>query len=244
MADRILVPVALPEPEPLSQTLVDDLASLDVVLLGFFTVPDQTPTEVAAEEFREDAQTELDEIAEQFTEAGASVKTRLEFGKDRTGTISRVAAEEDCDAELDPAPTDSVGKILVPVPDVVEFARLPTFVRVLAEDTTTAVTLFHVAEGDESLELGRDIVTDTRDRMLEEGFDPDLLDTMVVEGTEHDREILDTASEYDGVVMYEAESRLGDRVFGTLPDRIANQTGDPVIVVKRDYEPTLREGDS
>ena len=28
---------------------------------------------------------------------------------------------------------------------------------------------------------------------------------------------------------------LGDRVFGTLPDRIADETGDPVIVIKRDF---------
>jgi len=61
------------------------------------------------------------------------------------------------------------------------------------------------------------------------------VDTRITEGDEHDDEILRVADEYDAVVMYEAESRLGDRVFGTLPDRIANETGDPVIVVNRDY---------
>jgi len=82
MTDRILVPVELPDPEPLSQTLIDDLASLEIVLLGHFGVPEQTPAGVAAEQFRESAQETLDEIAQRFTAAGASVETRLEFGKD------------------------------------------------------------------------------------------------------------------------------------------------------------------
>jgi nucleotide-binding universal stress UspA family protein len=43
--------------------------------------------------------------------------------------------------------------------------------------------------------------------------------------------------------MYDAASRLGDRIFGSLPDRIANETGDPVIVVRRDYEPQVRDAD-
>lgn len=241
MADRILVPLELPNPEPLSQTLVEDIASLQVVLLGHYNLPEQTPRDAAAEQFGEDARETLSEIAQRFTDAGASVETRLEFGKDRTSTINRVTAEEDCDAELDHAPTDEIGSILVPLPDVAEFSRLPTFVRVLAEDTTSEVTLFHVVEGEESRELGTQIVTDTREGMIAEGFDPELIDTMIAEGTEHDTEILRAADDYDAVVMYEAESRLGDRLFGTLPDRIANNTGDPVIVVKRDYEPTLRD---
>lgn len=241
MADTILVPLELPDPEPLSQTLIDDIASLNVVLLGHYNIPEQTPSDAAAEQFGEDARETLSEIAQRFTDAGASVETRIEFGKDRAATISRVAKEEDCDAELDPAPTDEIGSILVPLPDVAEFSRLPTFVQVLAEDTTSEVTLFHVVEGEESREIGTQIVTDTREGMIAEGFDAELLDTLIVEGTEHDTEILRAAADYDAVVMYEAESRLGDRIFGTLPDRIANETGDPVIVVKRDYEPSLRD---
>jgi len=58
--------------------------------------------------------------------------------------------------ELEPAPTDSIERILVPVPDV--------------------------AEDDESHERGQQIVDDTREGMIAEGFDPDLLDTRVVDG--------------------------------------------------------------
>ena len=235
MVDTILVPLELPDPEPLSQVLIDDLASLDVVLLGHYGLPEQTPASSAREQFGAEAQETLDEIAERFTEAGASVRTRLVFGKDRAATIEQVANEEDCAAELDPAPTEEINRILVPLPDVAEFTRLPKFIRLLTEDSTQQITLFHVVEGEERREEGERIVAETQERLIEMGFDSESVDTRVVEGTEHDDEILRVADEYDAVVMYEAESRLGDHIFGSLPDRIADGTGDPVIVVDRDY---------
>ncbi len=236
---RILVPVELPDPEPISQVLVEDLSSMDVVLLGHYGVPEQTPADMASEQFGDEAQAELDELAARFREAGASVTTRLVFGKARGATIDRVAVEEDCDAELDPAETDHIGHILVPVPDVNEFSLLPEFVRLLCEDTTSEITLFHVVEGAEDRKRGEEIVEQTREWMVEAGFDEGLVNTLLVEGTDHDQEIIRVADDYDAVVMYEAEPRTGERFFGSLPDRIKKETGDPVIVVRRDYEPAV-----
>ena len=235
MVDTILVPLELPDPEPLSPVLIEDLASLSVVILGHYDLPEQTPAALAREQFGEDAQATLDEVADAFAEAGASVRTRLVFGKDRAAAIQQVAVEEDCAAELDPAPTEGIGRILVPLPDVAEFDQLPGFIRVLSEDSTQRITLFHVVEGGESREQGERVVTETRERLIGDGFDAAAVDTLVVEGDEHDEEILRVAADYDAVVMYEPESRLGDRVFGTLADRIAGETADPVIVVNRDY---------
>lgn len=235
MAHTILVPVELPDPEPLSPVLISDLASLDIVVLGHYQVPEQTPTEVAREQLAADAQATLDDIAASFDQAGASVRTRLVFGKDRAAAIERIAAEESCDAELDPAPTSAINRILVPIPDVAEFTRLPEFVDVLCDDTTQEITLFHVIEGDERLDRGEQIVAEAREGMIAAGFDPAMIRTRLVRGDDHDDEILRAADEYDAVVMYEPSAGLRDRIFGTLADRIADETGDPVILVRRDY---------
>jgi len=235
MADKILIPFELPDPEPLSEVLVEDFSTLDVVIMGHYAVPEQTPRDVAREQFEEEAQATLDEIAARFAEKGANTKTRLVFGSERGESIDRIAVEEGCAAELDPAPTEGIERILVPLPDVAEFERLPEFVRVLCEESTKEITLFHVVEGEEDKEKGEGIVKETREGLLERGFDPDEVDTLVVEGKEHDDDIIRVADDYDAVVMYEAESRRGDRIFGTLPDRIAKKTGDPVVIVRRDY---------
>jgi len=235
MASKVLIPFELPDPEPLSKILVEDFSTLDVVIMGHYAVPEQTPRGVAREQFENEAQATLDGIAARFAERGTNTKTRLVFGKERGESIDRIAIEEGCAAELDPAPTEGIEKILVPLPDVAEFSRLPEFVRLLCEETTNEITLFHVVEGEEERQRGEDIVEETREGLLERGFDPDEVDTLVVEGGEHDDEIIRVADDYDAVVMYEAESQLGDRIFGTLPDRIKKKTGDPVVIVRRDY---------
>ncbi len=235
MADTILVPFELPDPEPLSPVLVEDLASLDVVLLGHYGLPEQTPARDAREQFGEEAAATLDALAEPFRAQGTSVETRLVFGKDRAAAIDGVMLEADCAAELTPAPTEGIRRILVPVPDVAEFTRLPRFIDVLCENATLEITLFHVVEGEEARERGEAIVAETRDGLLEAGFDADTVDTRIVESDAHDEEILRVADEYGAVVMYEPAPNIADHVFGTLPDRIADRTGDPVIVVRRDF---------
>jgi len=235
MADTILIPFELPDPQPISDVLVEDLAPLSIVAMGHFQVPEQTPTDMAREQFEAEAQAELDEVTEPFHERSPSVRTRLVFGKTRGDAINRVVLEENCAAELDPAPTEGIDRILVPIPGVAEFARLPEFIEVLCEAVTQEVTLFHVAEGPESVAEGERVLAETHSGLIEAGLDDDLINTRIVEGESHDEEILAAAADYDAVVMYDAASRIRDRVFGTLPDRIATQTGDPVIVVRRDY---------
>jgi len=242
MVDTILVPFELPDPEPISGVLVEDLAPLDIVALGHFSVPEQTPADMAREQFEAEAQAALDEVAAPFRDRSPSVRTRLVFGKTRETAINRVMLEEDCAAELDPAPTEGIDRILVPIPASVEFTRLPEFIQVLCEETTREVTLFHVAEGEESIAEGEAILAETHDGLVDAGLDDDLVDMRIVEGDDHDEEILSAAADYDAVVMYDAASRIRDRVFGSLPDRIANQTGDPVIVVRRDYDSEAPDG--
>lgn len=235
MVDTILVPIELPDPEPIAPELVADLASLDVVVLGHYDLPEQTPSGAAREQFEAEATEQLDAVAAPFREAGASVRTRLVFGKDRPTAIDQIAIEEECVAELDPAPTDGINRILVPLPDVAEFEHLPQFVELLCQETESTVTLFHVVEGEEDRVEGEAIVRKTREGLLSAGFDAADIETAVVDAEDHDKEIIRVAGDHDAVVMYEAESQLGDRIFGTLPDRIREATGDPVIVVRRDF---------
>lgn len=237
MTHKILVPFELPDAEPISPVLVDDLSSMGIVALGHFTLPEQTPTDIARTQFGEEAQAELDDLVAPFREAGTEVTTRLVFGKDRARTIDRIAIEEGCDAELDPAPTEGIERILVPLIDTENLDRLEDFIGSLREELTTEITLFHVAEqGDdiaEDPEAIEEMLHAAREAMIGDGFDPDLVDVSVVVSEGHDKEILAKADDYDAVVMGEADPGIAERIFGTLPDRIANRTGDPVIVVRR-----------
>ena len=236
---RVLVPFELPGAASLSQHLVDELASVDVVVLGHYNLPEQTPSSVASEQFGEEAEAEIGEIATQFRDAGADVTTRVVFGKDRNAAVTQVATEEECIAELIPAETDSMDRVLVPVPDA-DIDRLPEFVRLVYNDMTQEVTLLHVAEG-EAIERGKQRLSEARDELIQAGFSSELVDSKLLEDSDHDSKIKALAEEYDAVVMYEAESRFGDFLFGSLPQRVAGKTDDPVLVVRRDYEPQVRD---
>jgi hypothetical protein len=233
MTHRILVPFEIPGGEPLSPVLVRDLAPIEIVALGHYALPEQTPPQAAREQFLDDATAELEELTSGLREAGAAVTNRVVFGRDRAKTIDRVAIEEDCDAELDPAPTDGIDRILVPLVDAANLDRLADFVAALLEEGT-AVTLFHVVEGDESATDAESMLHDARSVLLERGFDPDRVD-VAVESGQHDGAILRRAADHDAVVMDETAPTVPERIFGTLPDRIADRTGDPVIVVRRNY---------
>jgi len=236
---RVLIPFELPDAASLSQHLIDELASVDVVVLGHYNLPEQTPSSVASEQFGEGAKAEMDEIATQFREAGADVTARVVFGKDHSAAIKQVATEENCVAELIPAETDSMDRILVPIPDA-DIDRLPEFVRLVYNDMTQEVTLLHVAEG-EAVERGKQRLSKAREQLIQAGFASELVNSKLVEDSDHDSRIKALADEYDAVVMYEAESRLGDFLFGSLPQRIADETDDPVLVVRRDYEPQVQD---
>lgn len=233
MSHRILVPFELPDAAPISRLLIEDLAEMDVVVLGHYNLPEQTPPDAARGQFGEEAMSELDALSADFEEAGIDVTKRVVFGKDRDKAIDQVAIEEDCDAELDPAPTDGIERILVPLVDTSNLDRMSYFVHALTEDTTVEVTLFHVAEGDEDVTEAEAMLGDARQTMIESGFDPNLIDVAVTESNEHDDEILRMAEEYDSVVMSEGSHTVSRRIFGTLPDKIADRTGDPVIIVRK-----------
>jgi hypothetical protein len=66
----ILVDLELPEPAPLPSALIRVLSSLRVVLLGWFSVPEQTSPAQARDQFGAEAEETLDAAARRFENAG------------------------------------------------------------------------------------------------------------------------------------------------------------------------------
>jgi nucleotide-binding universal stress UspA family protein len=233
MTHRVLVPFELPDPEPLSPVLVTDLAPMDVVVLGHYSLPEQTPPSAAREQFETGAQVTLDALAAPFEDAGSTVTTRLVFGRDRQRTIDRVAVEEGCDAELDPAPTEAIERVLVPTRDAGNLERLTDFVRALVGESTKTVTLFHVLGPDESTEAAERMLANAREEITRLGLPAEMVETTVTDEQDPKQAIVERAGSYDVVVVGETDATTVERIFGELPDRIVDRTGTPVLVVRR-----------
>jgi nucleotide-binding universal stress UspA family protein len=228
---RVLVPFELPDADPLPPVLVETLASMEVVVLGHYGLPEQTPPTAARDQFEADASTELDGLARPFEDVGTAVTTRLVFGKARAKTIDRVAVEEGCDVVLTPGRVEAIERLFVPLRGEENFDRILAFVAELLATTDASVTLFHSGEASDRLP-GEEILGDATDRLVAAGVGPDRIASELSEGADVEGSIVDLADAYDLLVLGETEPSLRNRVFGTVPAQVTADTEDPAFVVR------------
>ncbi|WP_299266584.1 universal stress protein [Halorientalis sp.] len=228
---NVLIPLELPDPDPIPSVLVDTLASMEVVVLGHYGLPEQTPPSAGRNQFETKANTELDGLAQPLAEAGASVTTRLVFGKARDKTIDRVAVEEDCDVILTPGQAKTVERIVVPMRGAENLDRITSFVGELLSATDASVTLFHTSESSDRLP-GEELLAAATDRLVETGVAPDRINQQLSEDEDVERSIVELGEDFDLLVLGETEPSLRDRIFGTVPAQVTADTEDPAFVVR------------
>jgi nucleotide-binding universal stress UspA family protein len=228
---RVLVPFELPDADPVPPVLVDTLAAMEVVALGHYGLPEQTPPSVGRDQFEPDAAAELADLAQAFEDAGVPVTTRLVFGKAREKTIDRVAIEEDCDVILTPGRAETIERVAVPLRGEENFDRIISFVGELLSETDASVTLFHTSEASDRLP-GEEILADATDRLLETGVAPDRISRQLAEAEDVGRSIVDLGDDFDILVLGETEPSLRDRILGTVPAQVTADTEDPAFVVR------------
>ncbi|WP_118831284.1 universal stress protein [Salinibacter ruber] len=233
----ILVDVELPEPESLAPALIDALSPLRVVLLGWFSVPEQTTPAQARDQFGAEAEDTLGAAARQFEEAGAEVTTRLVFTGDELDTISRVSVEESCDAVLIPGPVEQLRRVLVPLRGIQNVREIAPFVADLCQDGTARVTLLHILEGDETTAASReDVLEPAAERMRSAGIGAGLLELNSVAADSPADTIVEWAGEHDLVVLGETQPSVREVLFGTMPEQIVEAVNVPIIVVRHGEE--------
>ncbi len=233
----ILVDVELPEPESLAPALIDALSPLRVVLLGWFSVPEQTSPAQARDQFGAEAEDTLGAAARRFEEAGAEVTTRLVFTGDELDTISRVSVEESCDALLIPGPVEQLRRVLVPLRGIQNVREIAPFVADLCQDGTARVTLLHILEGDETTAASReDVLEPAAERMRSAGIEAGLLELNSVAADSPADTIVEWAGEHDLVVLGETQPSVREVLFGTMPEQIVEAVNVPIIVVRHGEE--------
>ncbi|WP_132060911.1 adenine nucleotide alpha hydrolase family protein [Halorussus amylolyticus] len=243
MTDRpsILVPIRVLEGESVPEGVPELLAHAHVVMLGYHVIPEQTAPGQAQMQFEDRATERLDEYETMFEAAGATVERRLVFTHDGQKTIDRMTAEHDCMAVLVPNATGAVEDVLVAVRGAVGIDRLARVVAGLFGETDASVTLYHIAEDEETDEDVGTLLEGMVNRLKDQGVDASRIETRI----DRDREALDaiteTADTFDTVVMGETDPSLATFVFGMPADQVADRFLGPVFVVQRDPTPNEDE---
>lgn len=245
MQDRptVLVPVRVLEGESIPEGVPELLANAHVVLLGYHVVPDQTATGQARTQFEDQATHRLDEFEAILEDAGATVDSRLVFTHEGQQTIDRTIAEQGCTAVLVPNATAPPENVLVAVRGTVGLDRLVRVVSGLFAPTDVDVTLYHVADEDETDEDAETLLDGIATRLAEEGMDAGAIDVRVARDGGPQGAIVDVANEFDVVVMGESDPSLATFVFGMRAEQVAEQFLGPVLVVQREKPTTDAESD-
>ncbi len=248
---RVLVPVAVLEGESVSPGLISLLGAVDVTVLGYHVLPEQTPPDQARLQFEERATAALESINDDFRGAGGAADHRLVFTHDREQTIERVTDEVDADAFAVPGATGEVERVLVSLSGDVDVDRVLSFVEALVGGRAIGVTLFLAAEdqapadaadagasegtgpaeGDASdaADVAAARLEAAADRLREAGIDADT--ALAAAGSPFDA-LIDAVPGHDAVVMGERAPSFRSFVFGDESERVAAASVGPVLVVR------------
>jgi nucleotide-binding universal stress UspA family protein len=231
MTSRVLVTLELPDPETIPPAIIETFPSMDVVVLGHYSVPEQTPPSAARSQFEEEAQSKLKEISRPLEDAGMSAKTRLVFSRGLNRTIDQVATEEGCDVILTTGQVESIDRLFVPLRGEENFDRILSFARELLSVNNASVTLFHTNE-ESDRRPGEELLGDATDRLVEAGIDPDRIDRKLASEQDTGKSIIEIGSGYDVMILGETEPSLRERIFGNVPAKVTSNTEDPAFVVR------------
>lgn len=228
---RILVPVDVSEPDPPSMGVLDVLRPFEIVLLGYFPVPDQAEPAHVRSDFEDEAAARLDALtADRPDTSGVLV-----FTHDREATIDRVADQHDCDCVLTTGDTAAIERILVPIRGDVNLERIVSVVAGLLSDSDATATFFHAVAADAEPSVGEFLLRGSIDRLTEYGVDEDRVDWRLSENGDRRDDIVAASADYDLVVLGESEPSLRERIIGAVLSSILDDIDVPALVV-RDVE--------
>ena len=205
------------------------LGTVDVTVLGYHVPPDQTGSDQARSQFEERATSALEDIAQEFRQAGGDADYRLVFTHDRQQSINRVAEDTNSRAIVTPGATGDLERILVSLTGKVAVDRILTFVEELIDDRDIGVTLFVVSEGTNE---DSPLLEESKARLEGAGI---AVQTEVATGPTIGA-LVDAVPGHDAVVVGEKAPSLASLVLGEESERVASAAVSPVLVVREDEE--------
>ena len=231
---RVLVPVEVLEGKTVAPGLMSLLGTMDVTVLGYHVLPEQTPPDQARHQYEERATAALEALSEEFADADGAADHRLVFTHDREQTVRRVADEIDAAAFAISGMAGDVDDLLVSLSGDVDIDRIIAFVIDLVGDRDIAVTLLLAGDAEATVD---DRLETAATQLREAGIDTD---TSTAAGSPFDS-LMDAAPTHDAIVIGEAAPSLRSLVFGDEAERVAAASVGPVLVVRRDETPETTE---
>lgn len=220
---NVLITFDLPDADPLPPVLTEALTTTQVVALGHYKLPEQTPPGAAREQFGSEIREALTKLVRPLESANIPVQTQLVFSSARQKAIDRVARKDDCDAILTMGQVDSLDRLFVALDGGPEFDRLLSFVADLLTATDASVILFHTRE----LTL-----TNATDQLIERGIDHERIYQQLSGRTDVERRVVEVENECDLLVVGEPDPSSEIQALGTISPEITLDMDNPAFIIR------------
>ena len=231
-SSSILVPIDISASNLPAQPLTDLCRSVDVVLLGYYPVPDQVAPAQLRQDHGSDATETLGEIADEFRTRDIDVTEELVFTHDRQDTIDRVADKYGCDAVLTLGEVRQIERVLVPLRGDTNLEQIVSLLVDIMRMSDVSITFFHSVVEDSDPSHGESLVRGAVDRLDEAGIDRERINWQLSDKPSPNDEIIELAREYDLLVLGETNPSLRERILGTVPSRVVDEVDKPSFIMR------------
>ncbi|GAA0282883.1 universal stress protein [Halobacterium noricense] len=237
-AQTLLVPVVFPDPDvyPLDDGNIVGLSGFDVVLFGYWELPEGVSPETGRAANEADAQAVLYEMAAQFSRGGASTSVQLHFGRPGAAEAAlqdRIAESTDADAVLAGGHITMWTNVLVPLRDARRRDEVVTFLSGLDVDSLFTLELFHAASDRGEIDAATETLESVKAALVERGFAADAVDVTVEVHEDAGRAIAERAQRHNLVVMGETQELPDDAKFlGPVSQAVLDRADTPVVVLR------------
>lgn len=231
-SSSILVPIDISASNLPAQPLTDLCRSVDVVLLGYYPVPDQVAPAQLRQDHGSDATETLGKIADEFRTRDIDVTEELVFTHDRQDTIDRVADKYGCDAVLTLGEVRQIERVLVPLRGDTNLEQIVSLLVDIMRMSDVSITFFHSVVEDSDPSHGESLVRGAVDRLDEAGIDRERINWQLSDKPSPNDEIIELAREYDLLVLGETNPSLRERILGTVPSRVVDEVDKPSFIVR------------
>ena len=233
----ILMPIDVSKSVSMDGTLVESLSDANVVLLGYWPIPEQSGSDQTREQFGTEAEERLQTVADQLTDRGVNVQTRLVFTKNRNQVIDQAVNQYDCQSVLVPgreSGSEPTERGIVLVKPNADLDRVATTVGKLFAETDVELLLFHVVERKNKRlhDATEYMLRGLAARLGELGINPDQVKWEQSTDKPRYGVILERVTDFDFVVLSETKPTIRERVFGTLQSKLADKTDKSLLTIR------------
>jgi|SRR6056297_20578 len=234
---RILIPIDLSDPKSVPTTILKSFENLELVVLGYKKVTDQSSPKQSREELSDDVQEAFEEITNTIDDHGFSVDDNVVFTRDLAESIDRYISKKECNAVLTVKPVEKIQRLLVPVYSADQLTKaFSTLVYEIGSVSSMPVTVVNMTseeEGAEDVDETENLAYKAVALLKEAGLDEDQINSKSVEVEDVTKAVNQLADEDDLVILGEAGADDRESFFNTIHNNIAETLTCPILTVVR-----------